>query len=173
VSASAQLKLLDGREVSVTDDMVKDAARDMEAGDGTRKEVEVNGKRVDALRLVADASGAPADYLKPVDAYRILHRLGFKFLGKTPQFEEDAKQLLRQYSEMDTTDAEESDDDEVDLTPEIAQQLQRHRGEWVAIHKGNVLRTAMDLHTLRLELGNAPATVVYVPLDKTATWTSG
>lgn len=164
---TVQLKLRDGSEQTLNDDAVVAAASKLEDGDSTRLEALVEDRRVEAARLVALAASVGADEIGLSNVQRALHGLHFRLfwgndeVGDPPPVEESETEQRELPGRVDPLT-------HTYLTTAMARDLQRHKGEWAAIGQGRLLATARNLHDLQQQVGDADATVLWIPTGRSS-----
>jgi hypothetical protein len=152
-----------------------------------RVTVIVNDQAYDPIELLARAASIEPDQVRLATALVALARLEFVPAGTSGGTTPDAPPLPTTRGEqplrgddagLDTTaidddtakagtgvvDAAEDDLTHSDLTPALAQHLQRFRGQWVAVKRGDLLAHASTLRDLLAEAGDHGASVLFVPL---------
>ncbi len=163
MTANVVLTLQDGTELHITRAAIEEAAQRLPVGDQTRIEVDVNGRRVDAINLVARAAGVSSDRFRPRAAYEALKALHFD--ADPRRRSTDAAKVQQRHLEdsLSWPDSNEAPEGPV-FTPELAQRLQRHRGKWVAVRSGEVIASALTLHELREQ--TADMEELSIPVDR-------
>ncbi len=111
------------------------------------------------MALVAKALNVGADLIRP--------RLAFRALQDLKMHIEDGVRIVAPKDdgadEFVETDLETVGGERVDVTPDLALELQRRRGRWVAARDGYIVADSESLSSLLEDVGRLEVTVLYVP----------
>lgn len=143
------------RTVSLED--LRQAASALNEGMGVEAEVEIDGRHLVALPLLAAALQVSPSDLRPNLAYSALEKLGFVLSWPTRHVTAPSETQAQPWQE------DGDDGSATDLTPRLAAKLQRQRGKWVAIHRGELLASETTLRSTRRVLAGREATVLFMP----------
>lgn len=122
-----------------------------------RPVVIVNDAPYDPADLVSIATEIPVDELQP---RRVVETLRATALLSEPAPEDDAfdfgarPEITRELPDPDATPL---------LSPDLAVQLQRYQGKWVAVRHDAVIADAPDLNALLASIDNQDVLITFVP----------
>ena len=159
MTENVMLKLADGSEREVSSELVEAVALGLPEGDSTQTEVEVGGRRVEALRLLESALHLQSDMIRLHQAKRALEELGYRTVSEEPRL----TTRVAAPTGASLPAPVEADADLPDLTPSLVASLQRERGRWVGVHRGELLATGGTLRELMSALDDREASVLFVP----------
>jgi hypothetical protein len=158
MAETVEVVLRDESSRTVSKEDLEDAASGLSRGIGLEPEVAIDGQDFAALSLLAAALRVnPAD-LRPNLSYSALEKLGLRIHWPAPDVTAPPEH------EVPTSQVDEDNGSVPDLTPRLAVELQRERGKWVAIHRGELLASEPTLQSTRRMLAGRAATVLFMPL---------
>jgi hypothetical protein len=167
----AELTLRSGNRISLTAKDIASAAEGMPVGDVSRQRVKVNSKLVDAVGVIALASGYIPDDFQSSRAFDVLRQLDFHLDDEKRQFGSRDRSATTGYVEKVELD-ESSDNDFLIITPSLAKKFRPYRGRWVAaLNSGEVVADNETLEGLHADMDRAATnssdratvTIFYVP----------
>lgn len=160
---TATLRLVSGQTKSVTRQQVLAAAESMPPGDPDQVQVQVHGRRVSPVGVVAQAAAVPSSEIRLAEARALLHKLGLAKNPRSkghrrPEASREGPVPPEQRSDLTSTGI---------FRLETARALRRRPGSWAVVSDGRVVSDASSLSEaiqIARQAGVAgPISVIKVP----------